>query len=624
MCGIVGFISHTMEDGEKKRILEGMNSRISHRGPDDDGLFVEGSIALAMRRLAILDLTPLGHQPMIDRNLGYALVYNGEIYNYRELRKELEQENHTFLGGSDTEVVLHAYAHWGYEAFRRFNGMFAMAIWDFREKKLLLARDRVGIKPLFIWQRGRELAFSSELKAILHHPQINPDIDTQALYHYLIYNSPPSPSTLLKEVRQLSPGQLLSIDQTGACSTHTFWSLPDLEADHSLSETDAIDGIEEILIDSIRLRLRSDVPVGVFLSGGVDSSLITAIASKQLSGIKTFSIGYHDQPCDESQFAETTANYLKTDHQTFWVNANHLDEKELIAAGDDPLANMTLVPFLELAKQARKEITVALGGDGGDEFFAGYQPRHLYSRIIRARNLISPTLWRMGVKTGQHIFRKGILARGLAMLDFDSPEMFLAQRQAGIPLEEVASLVHPTSDTHLPKNYGFSEKNPSFLSLNYQSARGYLFDTVLKTSDRATMRHGLEMRVPFTDYRLIEFASRIPQNIHFKKGISKYVLKKILWNYIPKKLVDRPKKGFGLPSVLWFNNEWSYLFDRYLTQEKIAQSGALNVTNVTSLLEAHKKGHYGYLTLLWRLVMFQLWWETYIKDHDNRISSDNT
>ena len=617
MCGIVGIISKKMSLEMKSSILSDMNKAIYHRGPDDSGQHISGDVGIGMRRLSILDLGNSGHQPMHLENYNLSMVYNGEIYNYKELKAELIGLGHKFVGLSDSEVVIHAYAEWKNEAFSKFNGMFAIAIWNSDNEELILCRDRCGEKPLFYWEKDSEFAFSSEMKALFKHPYIEKNtsmINKESLYHYLILNSPPSPSTLLSNIKQVSPGEILSIKKGDMSRAH-YWIMPELEPDYSITESKAIKDIEELLEDSIHLRLRSDVPVGVFLSGGVDSSLIASISSKSIPEIKTFAVGYDNAvKADESIFAQQVADHIGTKHETIIVKSSDLDVKSLISVGDDPLANQTIIPYLKLAEQAAKEVKVVLSGDGGDEFFCGYSRRLLMSRVLKVRRYIPKQIWNSTFNFGSKVFKRGVLNWLLRVHNFDSEVDYLMQFQIGIPLDLVSKLVGRSGVIRFPDNYQVKNGEINFHQLNYHTATTYLTDTVLKTSDRATMHHSIESRTPFTDHRLIEAASIIPQEIHFKNGTSKYILKKILSKYLPESMINRPKKGFGLPGRQWLNEDWSWLFDTYLTNEKISASGVFDPSIVEYILEKYKNKGRGFDAILWRVLIFQLWWDTYIED----------
>ncbi|MBF0147471.1 MAG: asparagine synthase (glutamine-hydrolyzing) [Magnetococcales bacterium] len=614
MCGIAGLLSRKHDDDALGGILAAMNRALSHRGPDGHGMFVAGGVGLAHRRLAIIDLTDAGHQPMVWQEGHLVIVYNGEVYNYIELRHTLERLGHVFQGNSDTEVVLHAYGQWGECAFPMFNGMFALALYDTLADRLILVRDRVGIKPLFYRHVGGEFAFASEMKAFFHLPDLSTRIDPDTFYHYLVYNTPPSPATLLGEVRQLPPGCIMTLDAARRATVTRFWHPPPLVPDETITLEAAAEEVERLLRDAIRLRLRSDVPVGVFLSGGIDSSLLTALANPMVSGLKTFSAGYPDDPGDESHFAERVAQHLGTDHHTVWIDPSDLDRDQLIHVADDPLANVTIVPYLKLAEETRRQIKVVLAGDGGDEFFAGYDVRRHYARMLRLKKIVGPTLWDAGLALGRWGAVGDAARRLFNLCHFSAPHELLASFQVGIPLAEVASLIAQPFAQTLPAQYAMAEETPSFLMLNRQTITSYLSDTVLKTSDRVTMAHGLEARVPLTDYRIMEFAARLPQRLQFHRRQGKAILKHILYRHVPKALVDRPKQGFSVPGHRWFAGPWQHWFDEYLAPSHLQRSGLIRCDVAARMLADYRRGRREYAAILWRLLVFQWWFERFIPE----------
>lgn len=610
VCGIVGIIDKGIPHHKLKELLLRMNNLIEHRGPDDSGYWIEGPVGLAMRRLAVIDLSETGRQPMRLEGANLTIVFNGEVYNYKEIAEELKNKGHSFKGSSDTEVILHAYQEWGIECFKKFNGMFAIGLWDGKKKALLLARDRVGVKPLFYWNGlNGEVVFGSEFKAVVPHPSVKREVNPKALFHYLIYNTTATPDTLLYQIKQVEPGTILTFIG-GRIYKEIFWAMPSLKPDAGLTEKKVIDDVESLLHDSIKLRLRSDVPVGIFLSGGIDSTLIAAIAKGINPDLETFSIGYRGYGEDETGYAEETARFLGTKHHSFNFGASQLDFEKLITASDDPLGNMTMVPYLFLARMTRKHVKVVLSGDGGDEFFCGYSSFLLAIKILRIKRLVPHLLWKAGARCGSSIFRKGKLNRNFRVVDFKGLDELLAKFQIMMPIAEVAALIRTDDELHLPEKYT-TDDGSSFLNLNYSAARTYLTDTVLKTSDRATMASSLEGRMPFVDYRLIEYSSRIPEEIQFKNGISKYVLKKILGRHMPKEMFDRPKKGFSLPMRVWLKGPLKYLIDNYLSGDAVRRSVYLNAGPVSNLVSKYNSGVPGYENILWHLIILQLWFDRY-------------
>ncbi|MBF0109498.1 MAG: asparagine synthase (glutamine-hydrolyzing) [Magnetococcales bacterium] len=620
MCGIAGLLSRQYDDAMIADILAAMNHSLAHRGPDGAGIYVERGVGLAHRRLAIIDLSDTGHQPMRWRQGHLVIVFNGEVYNHIELRHTLEQLGHAFEGSSDTEVVLHAFGEWGCAAFARFNGMFAIAFYNTRTDHLTLVRDRVGIKPLFYRWKGSEFAFASEMKALFHVPDLDRRINPDTFFHYLVYNTPPASATLLDEVRQLPPGCIMEIDASRQVRIRPFWIAPPLIPDERLTLDGVVEEMEGLLRDSIRLRLRSDVPVGVFLSGGIDSSLLTALAAPMVSGLKTFCAGYRTGDSDESVHAEQVARHLGTDHHTFMIDPADLDPNRLIMVADEPLANVTIVPYLKLAEMTRRHVKVVLAGDGGDEFFAGYDVRNHYSRMLRLKKLTGEKFWNAACEVAKRLPLGKDVSRVLNLCHFSSPHELLALFQIGIPLHEVSSLLAQPHHTDLPSHYSLPAESTSFLQLNRHTITTYLTDTVLKTSDRVTMAHGLEARVPLTDYRIMEFASRLPERLQFHQGQGKAILKRILYRHVPRQLVDRPKQGFAIPGHRWFQGPWRPLFDEYLSATMVRRSGLLRCEVVDRMRTDYRNGRREYAAILWRLLVFQWWHERYVLDATGEFS----
>jgi asparagine synthase (glutamine-hydrolysing) len=643
MCGIVGFFEESGKDIALK--LEAMSLRLKLRGPDDAGLWVcrDSGLGLAHRRLSILDLSPLGAQPMHSHSGRYVIVFNGEVYNYRAIQVELEDKGEIFRGGSDTEVMLAAIEHWGLEpAVKRFVGMFAFALFDRQEQVLHLVRDRLGKKPLYYgWNRGI-FYFASELKAFLAHPHFKREIDRQALALMLRYGYVPAPFSIYKGFSRLGPGKILSISRTELIrdnslgSQSTYWSPRDLITQAPLKETDAQiqADFNSLLLDSVKLRMVADVPVGVFLSGGIDSSLVTSVMQELSSNpIKSFSIGFEEQGFNEAPYAAQVARQIGTDHCEVYLSARDaLDSVPRMAeVFDEPFGDQSQIPTLLVAQIARREVTVALSGDGGDELFAGYsryQQTDLLWRLLRlvpsplrmplsgAVRALPDWLWQAVfstlAKASPNLFStKEVVAKidrlshVLALtsfeqlyqrvLSFHEQGMRIVKKQDAIALDQVVSL--PNSIMQRSR----------IERLMYIDLVTYLVDDILVKVDRASMAVSLEARSPLLDHRVVEFAWCVPQHLKLHRGESKVLLRRALEQRLPKKLFERPKMGFGIPAGVWMRGELREWCEELLSEEKLAQQDLLDGALVRKLWSDFISGRDAYIGLLWNIVMFQSW-----------------
>lgn len=567
MCGIAGIIASNFGRQACEDIVQQTLKEIGHRGPDHSGLFSTGgeesrwNIGIGANRLAIIDLAASGNQPMHLDDL--TLVYNGEVYNYLEIKDELVAKGHRFQGKSDTEVVLHAFREWGIDCMHKFIGMFAIAIFDKKTNKCYLIRDRVGEKPFYYYGNDNTFIFSSELKGLLIHDFVSRGQNNSMLFNYLIFNSVPSPNTIFCKIKQVSPGEFLTVSFQGerlSIKTKKYWQLPDLIPDHSLSEEKVIKDVESLLFDAIKLRLRADVPTGLFLSGGIDSSLIAALASKLHPKIKTFTIGYRDKKHDESSYAEFVVKHMNVDHTTFYLNETmaNIDFKKL-AYISDCTANISFIPYDTLVKKTKEHVKVALSGDGGDEFFCGYDRSYnIVAKLFKHRHLLK--FLSRCIPFGK---KSAILNKILS--GSDSLNVLLAQFIIRDSLSNIKG-VFGNKETNFKiyrrvnvSDRALSERaQNSFWPLNfYEGGGNFLTDTVLKTTDRASMFHSLEVRPVFTDHRIIEYMASVPERIILKKGISKFILKKILSRYLPEQFVfKRVKKGFSVPLVSDYRAKW--------------------------------------------------------------------
>lgn len=621
MCGIAGFIA-TGAQRPGKELLWKMGGVMVPRGPDASGVWLspDGRVGLSHRRLSILDLTETGSQPMEGSGGLSVISYNGEVFNYRELRKELESKGHRFRGDSDTEVVLAACREWGVGgAVARFIGMFAFALWDSQAGSLFLVRDRLGIKPLFLARAPGLVLFASTLKPLLACPSFSREVDRDALQYYLEFQYVPAPHSIFRSARKVLPGHIVEIAPDGTESDRTYWDL----ADHwgktdgrPRTEEEYLDELTSLLSSSVRYRLISDVPLGAFLSGGIDSSLTVALMQQASSmPVKTFSIGFLEKGYDESGYAKAVAKHLGTDHhEKMCTPADALAlVRRIPDAYDEPFGDSSAIPTMLVSEFTRRHVTVSLSGDGGDELFCGY-PRYDWVRQGRVaqwipallRRPLCMLLSRIPVHKVQRA-AESILYDDPAQMYFHTVGIFERRRLAGI-LPEVAD------DSHLSYFRTFRDGRWGGIVERAMATdiRTYLPDDILAKVDRASMAFSLEARVPLLDHRVVEFAARLPMKYKVRGGETKYLLRKVLHRLVPRELLDRPKMGFGIPVNRWLRNELKPLLDEYLGEERIRREGFLLPGGVSRVVEEHLSGRQDHQYRLWVLLMFALWRERYL------------
>ncbi len=640
MCGIAGFIlkaGETVQDSQ----LHSMASAMIHRGPDSEGVFAHQNYGLAFRRLKIIDLSDSANQPQFSENGKVALIFNGEIYNFKELRKELEKVGYQFKTKSDTEVILHGYEEWGVGCFERLNGMFAVGILDLRKGRpfFYLARDRFGIKPLFYsFDQGR-FAFASELKPLMLVPWISKDINPETLLYFLKFSHVPTPRSIFEGVKQLEPGTWLKLEE-GELSAGRFFDTLSLVHKKSppLGEMAALEELEELLLKVVSRQIISDVPVGCFLSGGIDSSLLTiAYASlKETRGkkIKTFTIGYKEKEFDEASFASEIAKAYETDHYELIVKPSDLFDliPKIPDYFDQPFADPTLLPTVLLAKFAKEKVTVALSGDGGDELFWGYPHQRALKTLDWMTNL--PFALRRGVFGGMDLLLSGVMQGPLNHKIGHQMRKFLDILQFQDEGQFYQNFVGTIGPVKMPRIAGLlCEKVDLSRSLYSKTLEGlggipleekvtqifiktFMLDTVLAKTDRAGMAVGLEARVPFLDNEMAEFSSRIPFGLKYKNGKSKYILRKLLEKKLGEKGLDttlsqRRKQGFSIPMRDWLRGELRFLIDQYLSPERLKREGIFQSQNLDSLVKEHLDSKANHSHLIWSLLMFQMWKEKY-------------
>jgi asparagine synthase (glutamine-hydrolysing) len=616
MCGIVGFIGQgTIQN------LENMVAKIRHRGPDEQGIFYRAPVALGHARLAILDLAG-GQQPMSNEAGDLTVVFNGEIYNFQELRGDLEKRGYKFKTNSDTEVILHSYAAYGENCLKYFNGMFAFALWDDRNRQLFLARDRVGKKPLYWTYQKNNFVFASELKALQVYPYLDFVVDREQLKKYFFYDYIPCPHTPWQRVFKLEPAQYL-IFKNGQVKTGRYWQ-PSFGRCEALSFNEALARFDQLLLESVKYRLISDVPLGIFLSGGIDSSTVAWYASQAADKrIKTFSVDFKEKTFGEGQYAGRVAKLIGSDHREATLSVNEALElvPKLGRHLDEPLADASLVPTYLLSDFTRKYVTVALGGDGADELFCGYQT-FLAERFYQFYRQAPAVFKKMAVAFSRSL----PVSHKYFGLDFKlnkflqaAPESLIRHQNwlSSFSLEDINLLTGEpgAGDKVLWDIYDFEREAPpdrwSKIIAFYQ--RFYMQERVLVKVDRASMLAALEVRAPFLDWRLVNFVNSLPLNYKFRGLTTKYLLKQLMRNRLPAEIVNRPKKGFALPLAEWFTGPLKEMFADLASKDNIEKSGILRYDYVASLLENHLTKRENNGQKLWSILMFLFWQESYVK-----------
>jgi asparagine synthase (glutamine-hydrolysing) len=634
MCGIAGFIDFRSDSSLET--LKNCTDALSHRGPDGSGYEIipdgEAQVALGHRRLSIIDLSTGGAQPMHYKDL--SIIFNGEIYNYAEIRKELQTLGHSFLSHSDTEVILHAYEQWGEEMLHRFIGMFAFAIYDKAKKELTCFRDRAGVKPFYYFWSDDLFLFGSELKAFHQHPRFKRSINLQAVYQFVQYGYIMAPLTIFEDTTKLLPGHYLKVNlRTKQVARYKYWDVNDAYHQRlDISEEDALSEAERLLRSSCNYRMVADVPVGVFLSGGYDSSAVTALLQKdRTEKIKTFTIGFYEEGYNESVHAREVAKYLGTDHTEYYCTTKEAQDiiPQIPQFCDEPFGDSSIIPTTLVSRLAREKVTVALSADAGDETFAGY-PKHSLAlgllqkvqrvpKLIRGgagtmMNLLPEQVVKMVTKNGAAGMKKERLA---SILTSNSPtathimDVLLSQNYSGSQMEKLMheKLKAPISAFNEDKALNGLDPLNKLLAIDYKT---YLVDDILTKVDRATMSTSLEGREPLLDHRLIEFVAKLPPQYKLKGNIQKYLLKKIVHKYVPASLMERPKMGFSVPVYDWLRQELKFYDDRYMTEEKFAVHGIFNWAEVKRIRSEFFAGSKHYNTLYWHLLMFQLWFEEWM------------
>lgn len=631
MCGVSGFIDWGKKSGPD--CIRLMTDVLHHRGPDDSGYFHEvladAQVALGHRRLSILDLSSHGHQPMHYQQL--AMVYNGEVYNFKEIRSDLEEQGYTFESNSDTEVILKAYHCWGMEMVHRLNGMFALAILDTQKQTLVLLRDRAGVKPLYWYYHDGLLMFASELKSFHEHPAFQKELCHDGLALFLQHGYIPQPHTIFKHTRKLKAGHSLTIDlNTRTCTERQYWDVLDCYRQPKLdvSEEEALEETERLLVSACEYRMVSDVPVGMFLSGGYDSSAVTALLQSQRSEkLKTFAIGFHEEAYNEAHHARRVADHLGTDHtEYFCTQQDALDILPRIPEiWDEPFGDASAIPTVLVSELARKHVTVSLSADGGDEVFGGYDKYPyinnlsnslrkvpLKSQLGKLFSLVDPEFIPL-LNRDLNFSRR--YKKVVSILKAQNP-LDLLSTSGNIFFEpEVERLLtHSTEckSTEFGSYDGIVENNDLLNSLMAVDYKTYQLDNILVKVDRATMSCGLEGREPLLDYRIIDYVARLDSNFKIRGNDRKYLLKKITHKYLPEEMMDRPKMGFGVPIVDWFRAELRDYLLHYLSESRLEEGGIFNVKEVLKLRDKYLNGESDEVNKIWLLIIFEMWREKWL------------
>jgi asparagine synthase (glutamine-hydrolysing) len=634
MCGIYGYLSQ--KEPIDPGLLRRMGHTLRHRGPDDEGELIlnaaDVSVGLGHKRLSIIDLSPAGKQPMANEDDTIWITFNGEIYNFKELRERLQTSGHTFRSHSDTEVIIHLYEELGTECLQQLNGMFAFALWDTKRKTLFLARDRTGKKPLHYCIAEGQFIFGSEVKALLQHPRVTKELDLKALNKYLAYEYVPAPHTIFQSIKKLEPGHYL-LYRDGAAATFQYWDIP-IE-DHPISdrtEAQYIEELKELLARAVSTRLVADVPVGLFVSGGLDSGLVASMARRAKEKLECFSIGFEESSFDESRYAQQIAGSLGLKHHLKIFSAKEmvLLVQRLPEILDEPLADPSILPLYLLSQFAAEHMKVVLSGDGGDELFAGYQTYQAHKLVTFYDAL--PAFIKESIKG--FAFHLPVSHRYLS-LDF-KVKQFL--RGVGVSSEirfflwrgafsnaERNQLLSPEIRRELHKENAYEEiyryvrqsgLTKELERILYLSMKLYLQDNNLVTVDRASMANGLEVRSPLLDRDVVDFVCRLPMEYKLNGLKTKYILKKVAEEFLPRKLVYRKKRGFAVPLATWLTGELKEFMLDYLNQERIERQGIFHYPYVKQLVDEQLTKSKDNREPLWTLLVFQTWYEKYVEAHE--------
>ena len=627
MCGIAGFVdfrdtSNARVEAERAQILESMCRVITHRGPDDQGLMVKPGVALGMRRLSIIDLAG-GHQPIFNEDNSVSIVFNGEIYNYRELQNVLQSRGHVFRTNSDTETIVHAYEEFGASCLEHLRGMFAFAIWNDREKKLFIARDRVGKKPLYYSvTRGGTLVFGSELKTLLEHPDVEREINPRALDAYFSLGYVPDPISIFENVEKLPPGHHLTF-VNGRLTVERYWDFSYETKSNGHKVSDYLEELRALLDEAVKLRLVSDVPLGAFLSGGIDSSTVVGLMARQMDQpVKTFSIGFNEDSYDELKYARLTAKKFGTEHHEFLVTPDICEVVDQLAWHfDEPFADSSAIPTYVVSKLAREHVKVVLTGDGGDELFAGYtryvteRQRSKFDLVPRfvKDNLMDPVSRYLphGAWGRNYLHNVSLDPIGRYL---DNVSVFTGLNKTALYTADFSDQLRNADhlDVYFRELSGNVKSGARLDSLLYIDSKTYLPGDILTKVDRMSMAVSLEARVPLLDHKLIEFVTRIPASMKLAGFETKHLFKRAIADLVPAEIINRPKQGFGVPIQQWINQQLRQRIRDTLNDPRTLQRGYVTRRHVELLLDEHERGRRDHSMALWSLLMLELWHRQYL------------
>lgn len=630
MCGITGWIKidNNSSQNHSEAVLHSMCEAMKHRGPDSEGLWLDETVALGMRRLSIIDLAT-GEQPVYSEDKSVVVVMNGELYNFREVRADLEKRGYKFITNTDTEILPHLYMEYGEAMLEHINGMFAFALWDKRKQKLMIARDKFGEKPLYYGVFDNKLLFASELKVLLANPAVKNEINLNSLRQFLSFDYVPAPNSIFQGISKLPAAHFLTVEK-GEIKTKRYWNLSWEKGSTNLSLLDKAKELRELLADAVRMRLVSDVPLGILLSGGIDSSTVAAFATQfSTEKVKTFSIGFEEDSFDESKYARQVAKHLDTEHYEDKLSVEKAADliSEIGLWLDEPMSDGSLIPTFLLSRFVRKHVTVALGGDGGDEIFAGYpmyfahKVANFYNGIpsILRNNLIEPAVNNLPVSNKNLSFdykakrfvrasKYDLVTRHhsyFGSFSIDEQQNLLSKDV----LKQTSNDIYKEAKELLEICDATNEiEQMQFLDINF-----YMAEDILTKVDRASMAVSLEVRAPFLDPRVAQFAASIPLEYKLKGNKGKYILKKALEPLLPKEILHRPKKGFGIPIAEWLKQRLNPLMHELLDTKKLKEQGLFDAEFVQKLIKEHETNIASHHKQLWTLLVFQLWYQKFYK-----------
>lgn len=630
MCGIAGIYNFKDSRGVDHKLLQRMTDIMRHRGPDADGIYINGSIGLGHRRLSIIDLSEAGRQPMFSDDKRLAIVFNGEIYNFLDYRDDLQKRGHTFHSKTDTEVIIYLYREYGEKCLQYLRGMFAFAIWDEQKQQLFLARDRLGQKPLYYYCDGGRFVFSSELKGLLEDPTIPKEINYEALYDYLMYLYIPSPKTIYKNIYKLPPAHYMVCSREGIRTIQAYWDLSFAHVEENKDESYFCEKLIEMLQEASKIRLISDVPLGAFLSGGIDSSGVVAMMATSVdTPVVTTSIGFEEKAFDETAFARIVSQKYQTDHFERVVKADALSIIEkLVWHFDEPFADSSAVPTYYVSKLSRQKVTVALAGDAGDENFAGYSkyPIDVVENALRARipdpikrSVIAPLAklypqwdWMPRYLRGKFFLTNLTLshARGF----FRTNTYLTQEEQDNLFSEDLKQVVNGYDPfTIIEGFYNKADTTDPLSKVQYVDIKNYLPGDILVKVDRMSMANSLEVRAPMLDHVFMEFVATIPSGLKLRGQEKKYILKQALTPYLPSEILYKKKQGFEVPLDRWFRNELKDLVQETLLSPMALQRGFFKSECLTKMWQQHQSRQRNFGTNLWTLLMFELWYRRFME-----------